>query len=82
MPLRARVLVDRDRGKSPGCYKGYGGAVRVVCVAGARPNFMKVKPVLDALDERGAETVLVHTGQHYDPAMSEIFFEELGLRAA
>ncbi len=42
---------------------------------------MKVKPVLDALERRGAETVLVHTGQHYDPAMSEVFFHELGLRA-
>ncbi len=59
---------------------GYGGQMRVVCVAGARPNFMKVKPVMDALEQRGAETVLVHTGQHYDPAMSEVFFEELGLR--
>ena len=50
-------------------------------MAGARPNFMKVKPVLDALDDGGAETVLVHTGQHYDEAMSDVFFEELGLRA-
>jgi UDP-N-acetylglucosamine 2-epimerase (non-hydrolysing) len=42
---------------------------------------MKVKPVLDALEQLGAETTLVHTGQHYDPAMSEIFFDELGLRS-
>ena len=42
---------------------------------------MKVKPVLDALERLGAETVLVHTGQHYDPAMSDVFFEELGLRS-
>ncbi len=55
-------------------------AVRVVCVAGARPNFMKIKPVLDAVDDAGADTVLVHTGQHYDVAMSDVFFEELGLR--
>ena len=51
-----------------------------LCVAGARPNFMKVKPVLDALEARGADTVLVHTGQHYDPAMSDVFFADLGLR--
>ena len=54
--------------------------MRVVCVAGARPNFMKVKPVLDALEARGAETLLVHTGQHYDRSMSDVFFAELGLR--
>jgi UDP-N-acetylglucosamine 2-epimerase (non-hydrolysing) len=56
------------------------GALRVVCVAGARPNYMKVKPVLDALDAAGADTVLVHTGQHYDAAMNDVFFDELGIR--
>lgn len=55
--------------------------MRIMCVAGARPNFMKVKPVLDALDAGGAETILVHTGQHYDASMSAVFFAELGLRA-
>jgi UDP-N-acetylglucosamine 2-epimerase (non-hydrolysing) len=55
--------------------------VRVICVAGARPNFMKVAPLLSALDEVGVETILVHTGQHYDPDMSDVFFDELGMRA-
>jgi UDP-N-acetylglucosamine 2-epimerase (non-hydrolysing) len=54
--------------------------MHVLAVAGARPNFMKVKPVLDALEGRGVETTLVHTGQHYDDAMSAVFFDELGLR--
>jgi UDP-N-acetylglucosamine 2-epimerase (non-hydrolysing) len=54
--------------------------MRIVCVAGARPNFMKIKPVVDALDARGADTLLVHTGQHFDAAMSDVFFDELGLR--
>ena len=54
--------------------------MRVICVAGARPNYMKVKPVMDALEERGAQVILVHTGQHYDPAMSEVFFDDLGIR--
>ena len=53
---------------------------RIILVAGARPNFMKVKPVLDALEARGAEVVLVHTGQHYDAAMNDVFFADLGLR--
>ncbi len=53
----------------------------VVCVAGARPNYMKIKPVLDALEGRGTRTVLVHTGQHYDESMNDIFFRDLGLRA-
>jgi UDP-N-acetylglucosamine 2-epimerase (non-hydrolysing) len=54
--------------------------MRVICVAGARPNFMKVKPVMDALERGGAEVILVHTGQHYDAAMSDIFFADLGIR--
>jgi UDP-N-acetylglucosamine 2-epimerase (non-hydrolysing) len=53
---------------------------RILLIAGARPNFMKVKPVLDALENRGAEVVLVHTGQHYDAAMNDVFFTDLGLR--
>ncbi|WP_371668108.1 UDP-N-acetylglucosamine 2-epimerase (non-hydrolyzing) [Streptomyces sp. NBC_00289] len=53
---------------------------RVVCVAGARPNYMKIKPVMDALERRGAEVLLVHTGQHYDPAMNDVFFADLGIR--
>ncbi|MFA9429687.1 non-hydrolyzing UDP-N-acetylglucosamine 2-epimerase [Egicoccus sp. AB-alg2] len=47
-------------------------------MAAARPNFMKVGPVIDALVGR-ADVELVHTGQHYDRAMSESFFVELGL---
>ena len=52
----------------------------VICVVGARPNFMKMAPVIAALEEEGSlRPFLVHTGQHYDPAMSGSFFEELGL---
>ncbi|MDQ4071053.1 MAG: UDP-N-acetylglucosamine 2-epimerase (non-hydrolyzing) [Actinomycetota bacterium] len=50
----------------------------VTVVAAARPNFMKVGPVLRALEGR-AETTLVHTGQHYDDHMSQVFFDELGI---
>jgi UDP-N-acetylglucosamine 2-epimerase (non-hydrolysing) len=52
----------------------------VVCVAGARPNFVKAKPVVDAVEARGVRVVLVHTGQHYDPEMSDVFFADLDLR--
>ena len=49
-------------------------------VVGARPNFMKVAPVLHAAKKHGAiEQLLVHTGQHYDAAMSDSFFTDLGL---
>ncbi len=54
--------------------------MRAVLVGGARPNFMKVAPVLWALEARGADVVLVHSGQHYDAGMSDVFFEELGIR--
>jgi UDP-N-acetylglucosamine 2-epimerase (non-hydrolysing) len=54
--------------------------MRVICVGAARSNLMKLKPVVDGLEAAGAETVIVHTGQHYDAAMSDVFFEELGLR--
>jgi UDP-N-acetylglucosamine 2-epimerase (non-hydrolysing) len=53
--------------------------MRVLTVAGARPNFMKVAPILRALECRGHEAVLVHTGQHYDARMSDTFFKDLEL---
>ncbi len=54
--------------------------MRIICVAGARPNYMKVKPVMDALEQLGAEVILVHTGQHYDLAMKDVFFDDLEIR--
>lgn len=55
-------------------------AQRFLHVVGARPNFMKAAPVVAALAGRpGVEQLLVHTGQHYDANMSDIFFEQLGL---
>lgn len=54
--------------------------IRVLAVAGARPNFMKIAPLLKELRAReGFETLLVHTGQHYDAAMSDSFFRDLGI---
>jgi UDP-N-acetylglucosamine 2-epimerase (non-hydrolysing) len=52
----------------------------VLLVAGARPNFMKIAPLLRELRGRSSfEALLVHTGQHYDAAMSEAFFRDLGI---
>jgi UDP-N-acetylglucosamine 2-epimerase (non-hydrolysing) len=52
--------------------------VKVLLVAGARPNFMKIAPLLSALAAaEGFDPFLLHTGQHYDEEMSRVFFEEL-----
>jgi UDP-N-acetylglucosamine 2-epimerase (non-hydrolysing) len=53
--------------------------LKIIIVAGARPNFMKVAPIAAAMRRRPEEfqTLLVHTGQHYDSAMSEAFFRDL-----
>lgn len=56
-----------------------GGNVNIVVIAGARPNFMKVAPVLREFVRRGERPLLVHTGQHYDQAMSHSIFADLGL---
>jgi UDP-N-acetylglucosamine 2-epimerase (non-hydrolysing) len=54
--------------------------MKVALVAGARPNFMKVAPILEALSRRReTQTLLVHTGQHYDQKMSGDFFADLGI---
>jgi UDP-N-acetylglucosamine 2-epimerase (non-hydrolysing) len=51
----------------------------IAIVAGTRPNFMKIAPVLRALARRGVEARLIHTGQHFDESMSAVFFRDLGL---
>ena len=56
--------------------------MHILHVVGARPNFMKAAPVLRALGAHpSVRQTLVHTGQHYDSAMSEVFFQQLGLPA-
>ena len=54
--------------------------MKILNVVGARPNFMKIAPLHRALVDRGGiESLIVHTGQHYDEEMSDIFFEQLEL---
>lgn len=51
---------------------------KILCIAGARPNFPKIAPLLSEFDKIDSlEYFLLHTGQHYDEAMSKIFFEDL-----
>jgi len=52
--------------------------IKIAAICGARPNFMKIAPLIKAFQQSGAiETFLVHTGQHYDEKMSHLFFDEL-----
>ena len=52
--------------------------ISLICASGARPNFIKIAPLMRAFQENGNfETLLVHTGQHYDDNMSRLFFDEL-----
>ena len=60
--------------------------MKMILVVGARPNFMKISPILRAIEKRNAsargsiiEPLIVHTGQHYDYEMSKVFFEDLEL---
>ena len=53
--------------------------MKLVHVVGARPNFMKAAPIIDALADLGVNQMLIHTGQHYDASLSRVFFEELGI---
>jgi UDP-GlcNAc3NAcA epimerase len=53
--------------------------MKVLSVVGNRPQFVKAAPTSVALRERGIEEVVLHTGQHYDRELSQVFFEELGL---
>jgi len=59
--------------------------MKIILVVGARPNFMKIAPIIDAIRHhneshgRPLDYFLVHTGQHYDEKMSKLFFDELAI---
>ena len=54
--------------------------MKILNVVGARPNFMKIAPLMECYKEHSCiEPILVHTGQHYDQAMSDLFFHQLGI---
>lgn len=58
--------------------------INLACIVGARPNFMKMAPIIRALESESlkgsAKCTLIHTGQHYDANLSDVFFAELGMR--
>ena len=60
---------------------GEHGRMKIINVVGARPNFMKMAPIIEAMDRfpDRIDHLLVHTGQHYDRRMSKSFFEDLGM---
>src|SRR5437870_7635659 len=53
--------------------------MKVLSVVGNRPQFVKSAPLSVALRDHGIEEIVLHTGQHYDPELSQVFFDELGL---
>lgn len=53
--------------------------MKILNIVGARPTFMKVAPLHHALERAGHESLILHTGQHYDPQMSKVFFDDLGM---
>jgi len=53
--------------------------VKVITIVGARPQFIKAAPVGKALREAGHQEFILHTGQHYDYGMSQVFFEGLNM---
>src|SRR6476646_4258634 len=55
-------------------------AFRICCIVGARPNFMKMAPMIEEMQRRPSFTpFLIHTGQHFSPEMSDSFFRDLSI---
>ena len=56
-------------------------AIDILCIVGARPNFMKIAPIMEAMSNPAInlDVQLLHTGQHYDQKMKDSFFDQLGI---
>src|SRR5215469_9643337 len=64
----------------PSANRPFQSLIRIDCIVGARPNFMKAAPILTEICRRpGFRARLIHTGQHFSPEMSDTFFRELEL---
>jgi UDP-N-acetylglucosamine 2-epimerase (non-hydrolysing) len=77
MPSGSRSAPHRRRASPPDTHSIEVSPGPVVHIVGARPNFVKAAPVVRTLRERGVSQTIIHTGQHYDALMSDVFFEEL-----
>jgi len=55
--------------------------MKIISIVGARPQFIKVAPICHKMAENGIESIIIHTGQHYDYQLSDIFFDELNIPA-
>src|SRR5207249_5482168 len=66
------------RGKGARWVRSVAG-VKILSVVGNRPQFIKSAPLSAALRAAGIEEISLHTGQHYDPELSQVFYDELGL---
>ncbi|MFQ5490584.1 MAG: non-hydrolyzing UDP-N-acetylglucosamine 2-epimerase [Phycisphaerae bacterium] len=79
-PNEANLNAGAAVGVDAGQRDGTGRAIKTLCVCGARPNFMKIAPLARALEGAGRfDNHIVHTGQHYDLRMSELFIKQLGI---
>lgn len=80
LPAASGARSERSDSRSDRCHNG--GEMRIILIAGARPNFVKIAPLREALGARGSiDPIIVHTGQHYDDQMSAAFFRELDIPA-
>ena len=78
-PLGDRTTAPARRRRRPHHFANGRFVAVIVTIVGARPNFMKAAPIHAAFRRAGVAHELIHTGQHYDAAMSKVFFEDLGM---